>query len=184
MRTKKCLKGAAIGLVALGWCVGGFCLSTACLAAGPAAKPAVIDVALKDGGVLLGQVVDPQGKGLQNTNVALRHYDREVVAASTGAEGYFAIKNVRGGVYQIASGDGIGVYRLWAPGTAPPSAQEGALLVANDTVVRGQQPGSAPPGTRLKNFVSNPLVIGGVVATAIAVPVALHNSRSGSPASP
>jgi hypothetical protein len=170
---------AATNLAALG-----FCIPTVAFAAGPPAKPAVVDVALRDGGILLGQVVDPQGKGIQGTTVALRHYDREVVKTSTGAEGYFAVKEVRGGVYQIASGDGIGVYRLWAPGTAPPSAQEGALLVANDTVVRGQQPNYIPPGAKFKTLLSNPLVIGGIVATAVAVPVAIHNSRSSSPASP
>lgn len=180
MRMVIFLRGAAISLAALA-----FCIPTMVFAAGPAAKPAVTDIALKDGGVLLGQIVDPQGKGLQNTNVSLRHYDHEVVATKTGAEGYFAIKDVRGGVYQIASGDGIGVYRLWAPGTAPPTAQEGVLLVANDTVIRGQQPGYSPSsGPKLKTVFSNPLVVGGIVATAIAVPVAVHNSRSRSPVSP
>jgi hypothetical protein len=162
----------------------GVCIPSTAFAAGPPAKPAVVDVALRDGGVLLGQVVDPQGKGVQGTTVALRHYDREVVKTSTGAEGYFAVKEVRGGVYQIASGDGVGVYRLWAPGTAPPAAAEGALLVAKDTVIRGQQPPAIPPRAQLKTFLANPLVIGGIVATAVAVPVAIHNSRSSSPASP
>lgn len=185
MRMIALLRAAAVGLATLG-----FCIPAVTLAAGPAAKsavkPAVVDVALKDGGVLLGQVVDPQGKGIQGTTVALSRYDREVVQISTGAEGYFALKEVPGGVYQLASGNGGGVYRLWAPGTAPPAAQEGALLVAHEEVVavRGQSPPVVPPGAKVKTFLANPLVIGGIVATAVAVPVAIHNSRSSSPASP
>lgn len=187
MKAIALLRRTAVGLAAIG-----FCIPAVTFAAAPPpkpAKPAVVDVALRDGGVLLGQVVDPQGKGVEGTTVALRHQDREVVRTSTGAEGYFAVKEVRGGVYQIASGENGGVYRLWAPGTAPPAAYEGALLVAYQTegqpvVVRGQSPAHVPQGAKVKTFLANPLVIGGIVATAVAVPVAIHNSRSSSPASP
>ena len=174
MRNIRLVKGVLIGLATVG-----LLIPAPLLAAGPAAKPVVVDVALRDGGVLLGQVVDPQGVAKADAPVSLRYEDRELVTTNAGPDGYFAVKGLRGGVHQVATQDGHGVYRLWAAGTAPPSAQDGVLLVSGSSVTRGQQGGGG-----LKTFLANPLVIAGIVATAVAVPVALHNSRSSSPASP
>ena len=70
------------------------------------------------------------------------------------------------------SGEGHGIYRFWSPGTAPPAAQKGAIVYT--------QNGNGGGGG-LKMFLSNPIVIAGIVATAIAVPVALNNSHPSSP---
>jgi len=168
------LNGVIIGLATVGMLI-----PAPLLAAGPA-KPVVVDVALRDGGVLLGQVVDPQGAAKAGAAVSVRYEDRELVTTSADPDGYFAVKGLRGGVHQVATQEGHAVYRLWAPGTAPPAAQDGVLLVAGSDVTRGQWGG----GGGLKTFLANPLVITGIVATAVAVPVALHNSRSSSPVSP
>jgi hypothetical protein len=187
MKSTWMVKGAMVCLAILGVCQWA-----------AAAKPVAVDVALRDGGVLVGQVVDSQGAGIEGVPVAIRSQDQQWVNAKTGKEGYFAFKDLRGGVYQVASADGQGVYRAWTPGTAPPAAQEGALVVAGEDVIRGQncqpgcQPGCQPacdpcqPGhPRLRRFITNPLVIGGAVATAIAVPIAIHESKDDSiPVSP
>ncbi len=70
----------------------------------------------------------------------------------------------------MSAGQGVGIYRLWAPETAPPAAGKSALIVSDATAVRGQ-------ATRLGQFLANPLVIAGIVATAVAVPVAVHEYR-------
>ncbi|MHB1035269.1 MAG: carboxypeptidase-like regulatory domain-containing protein [Pirellulales bacterium] len=160
------------------WAVLGLLLPEAAMAVEKPSKSAVVDVALRDGGVLVGQVVDPQGAAVAGAPVSLRYQDKNVVTATTSPEGYFAVKGLRGGVYQVAAADGQGVYRLWTQGTAPPSAQPGAMLVSGGKVVRGQNGGA------IRTFFTNPFVIAGIVATAVAVPVALHNSHRHAPVSP
>ncbi len=163
------MKGVVVGLAALG-----LCLPAPLFAADPPRGSAAADVALRDGGVLVGQVVSAQGTGVSGVPLTLRNQGKTMLTTTTGKEGYFAVKGLRGGVYQLVAQDGHGVYRLWTRGTAPPAAKEGAVLVVGDDVLRGQAPGG------LKTFLTNPLVIAGVVATAVAVPVALANSHHNS----
>ena len=166
MEIRKMLKGVLVSLATLG-----FCLPGPLLAAGPQG-PVATDVALEKGGVLVGQVVDNHGTGVGGAQVSVRQGSKDPIAAKTGPDGHFTVKGLRGGVYQLAAADGHGVYRLWSAGTAPPAAIHEAVLVAGNDVVRGQD----EPGA-WKTFLTNPLVIAAVVATAIAVPVALHNSH-------
>lgn len=148
----------------------GLCLPQVAFAASPAANPPVVDIALADGGVLQGQVVDLQGSGVAGVPVSVKSQDREIVRTTTTEGGQFSVQGLRGGVYQLAAGQGQGVYRMWAANTAPPSAQKNVIVYT--------QGGG---GGGLKMFLSNPIVIAGLVATAIAVPVALANTGSCSP---
>ncbi len=173
MKTRRIVNGVMVSLAAIG-----FLLPQPLLAAKPAPASPAVDVALRDGGLLVGQVVDEQGVALASAPVSLRYQDRELVAAKTNKDGSFGFKGLRGGVYQIVAAKGHGVYRAWSVGTAPPAAQEGALIVSGDPVVRGQAGGG------FAAFITNPLVIAAVVATAVAVPVAIHNSRQRSPETP
>jgi hypothetical protein len=179
MKIKKVLNGLLVGLAAVGFCLPEPLFAEAKEKEKPP-RPAAVDVALRDGGVLVGQVVSPQGKGVADTQVTVRHLDKNLTTTKSGQEGYFAVKGLRGGVYQLVADEGQGVYRFWSPGTAPPNAQEGAVLVAGKPIVRGQPNG----GAHWKTWLTNPLVIAGVVATAVAVPVAIHNSNRRQPASP
>jgi hypothetical protein len=174
--------------------VVGIGLPAAAFAAAPATAPTVTDVALVQGGLLQGQVVNPvNGSGMANVPVTLRTQDQIVASTTTGADGRFAIQGVRGGVHQVVAGEGQGIYRFWAPGTAPPAAQVKAVVYTQtavaetspnvpvtytgcDTCTGSGQGGGAAAGGGFKRFITNPWVIGGVVATAIAVPVALNNS--------
>lgn len=141
-------------------------------------QPAVLDISLTERGAMVGQVVDAQGVGLVEHPVVLLQENREVARATTDAEGYFHLTSLRGGVYQLVAGDNTMVVRVWAPGTAPPAAQRGVLMVAGKQAYRGQQ--TAASAWR---FLTHPITLGVGVATAVAVPVILHNTRR-SPASP
>ena len=165
MTTGKLVRSVLISLAAVG-----MCMPQVAFAMETAAAPAVVDIALSDGGVLHGRVVDLQGANVSGVPVSVKAQNRDVATATT-ADGSFSVQNLRGGVYQVAAGEGQGAYRLWSDGTAPPSAQNGAIVYTQN----------GAPRSGLKAFLTNPIVIVGVVATAIAVPVALANSHSASP---
>jgi hypothetical protein len=167
MTTGRLVSAVMVSLATLGICLP----EVAFAAATAPPTPAVVDIALADGGVLHGQVVDLQGGRVANVPVSVKAQDREVARATTTAEGHFSVQGLRGGVYQVAAADGHGVYRLWAAKTAPPSAQQGAIVYTQNC---------QPSGT-FKMLFANPIFIAGLVATAIAVPVALANSGHGSP---
>lgn len=158
----------------------GLCLPQPLVAGSSAPTTVAIDIALQKDGLLVGQVVDPLGNPVAGAQVTLTAQGKRLAAMKSTPEGYFAFKGLRGGVYQVVTEEGHGVYRVWSPGTAPPAAKKVVLLVSGDNVVRGQE--GTPP---LKVLMANPLVIGAVVATAVAVPVAIHNANQHhKPASP
>src|SRR5207244_11669104 len=101
------------------------------------------DVALRAGGLLVGQVVDQQGVAKVGTPVSVQFAGKDVVRATTDANGVFAAKGLRGGQYQLLTPLGGSVCRLWADNTAPPAARPAALIVSGNQVVRGQ--GEVPP---------------------------------------
>lgn len=134
------------------------------------AAATVHDVALQAGGVLSGQVLDSQGAPAALTRVVLAQNMQATATTQTDAQGRFEFAGLKSGVYQVATEKGGAVYRLWSAGTAPPAAQAQALVVNGDTVVRG-----ALGQGGLINFLSNPWVLGGIVAAAIAIPLALDD---------
>lgn len=128
------------------------------------------DVVLNADGQLRGQVVDPQGVPQAAEPVVLSQKGRPVAAARTDDAGKFKLAQLRGGVYQLHTAGGVGSYRVWTNGTAPPSAVDQVLLTHDQHLARGQRGGG-----NVMRFLTNPWVVGGVVATAIAVPVAIAN---------
>jgi len=133
---------------------------------------AVVDVALDDGGTLRGQVVDARGNPVVSTPVLVYQLDREVARAVTDSSGHFQVSGLRGGVYRVVTSKTTRVYRFWAPGTAPPSVRSGTLVVPNTEQVLGQDQ------TGFFEFLRNPWFVGAVVAAAIVLPIALHDSGS------
>jgi hypothetical protein len=167
MKSGRLLRGVVISLAAFGMCI-----PPVAFAAEPSPTTLVSDVALNDGGTLHGQVVDLQGVGVAGVPVAVKGQNRELASAVTADEGRFSVPGLKGGVYHVAAAEGQGVYRLWSPGTAPPAAQKGVIVYTQN----------APQQNGFKMFFANPVVIAGLVATAIAVPIALSNNHH--PASP
>ncbi|GEM_PF-595374 len=174
---KKLVSRMTLGLLALGI---GLVIGTVAQAdnAAQPAKPVIVDVTLQEGGVLFGQVVNPQGTPMANTAVRISDGRQELGVAKTNKDGYFAFKGLKGGLYQMNAANGSGMYRLWVARTAPPSAQKGALLVSGQDLARGQMM------PRLRTWMQNPWVVGGAIATAVAVPVAIVASDDDGPTSP
>lgn len=164
MKTKR-----FVSVVMAWFAVLGMCLPQVVLAA--EAAPPVTDIALADGGVLQGRVVDLQGGGVAGVDVSVKSQNREVTRTTTNADGQFSVKGLNDGVYQLAAADGQGVFRLWSAKKAPPVSKNGAIVYTQNAGGMGG----------LKMFLSNPIVIAGIVATAIAVPVALANQHDSSP---
>ena len=133
--------------------------------------PLIVDVAMQADGALYGQVLDQQGKGLAKTQVVLTSLEQTVATTQSDDQGRFRIEGIeQGGVYQLTAAEGQASYRVWKPGTAPPVAQQQAVVVAGSRLVRG--------------IPAKPVLFGATVAaiaTAIAVPVALNSSHPSSP---
>ena len=151
---------------------------TARHAAGDSASPAQVrDVELAYGGLLVGRTLDANGRPVAGSAVSILSNGRKLAATRTDADGVFAVAKLRGGVHEIATADSVQLCRLWANGTAPPRTPQSIDVVSGEDVVRGQW--GPPPGNRLlqkaKVWATNPLVIGGVVAAAIALPIALSD---------
>ena len=131
----------------------------------------ILDLSLGISGRLSGQVIDAQGKPMpQRTVVVQRTPGGEVVQSLTDREGRFSIENLKGGMFQISAGSASVLCRCWTANTAPPSAIRQLLLVSDDSISRGQR----PIGELL---FSNPILIGLIIAAAIAIPIAVHNSK-------
>lgn len=169
-----------------GMAVAGLCLPLAPATAGEtvrsaadgSARPAQIrDVELAYGGLLVGRKLDASGRPVAGAEVSIRTEGHTLASTQSDAEGVFAVAKLRGGVHEIATDDSVQVCRLWANGTAPPRTPRSIDVVSGEEVVRGQW--GPPPGNHLlqkaKVWATNPLVIGGVVAAAVALPIALSD---------
>lgn len=159
--------------------VAGFCLPQPLLAAGQAdPSPTIADVTLQDGpqgSVLVGHVLDQQGVPQAGCPVVLYRSGQKLGEAKTDGKGLFAFSNLRGGVYQVTAGESVTAFRAWTPGTAPPAAQSLALIVTGQDLVRGQCYPFRHMCGRLHFWLSHPCVIAGLIATAVAVPIAVIN---------
>jgi hypothetical protein len=138
----------------------------------------VADVELQSGGLLVGQVIDTNSQRLADTEVAIWSNGDTVAVTRTDASGMFAVRGLRGGLHEIRTANSDELCRLWTPGTAPPGSTTGVRIAVGGEVVRGQW--GPPPGNNFlkgaKVWATNPFVIGGIIAAAVAIPVALHNA--------
>lgn len=174
-------------LVVVLWCMG---IPSASLLNAETILPRSVDVALQGNGVLIGQVVNAEGQAMTGVPVVLTSRGKEVARCQTGKEGVFQVAGLKGGTFEVAAVGIEGSCRVWAPGTAPPAAQQGLLVVAAGDVVRGQHMGGPVRSGRVQGhgggllalMIDHPLVTGAAVGAAIAIPIALSNS--GSPSSP
>lgn len=182
MRRARMLEKGLLLLACLGMIVPVHPLLAA--AADETAKPELVpptatvnDIALNADGVLAGQVQDTAGNPQASVRVTVRHREQDIATVTTDRAGRFFVRGLGSGMYELAVGESRTVCRIWAPNTAPPVAERGVTLVVGKPQVRGQSAGS-------RSWLANPCTLVGIlmVATAIAVPVAIHNSKK--PASP
>ncbi len=141
--------------------------------AGTAAPAGIVDVRLDQHGAIHGRLLDPAGQGLADLPVVLQQAGGAVSRTQTDAAGDFVLQRVSGGVHQLTTAYGTVPCRVWTHTAAPPSATDQLTVVAGQPVVRGQQPFSC--------IFTNPLFIGLVIAAAIAIPIAVHNSQNDNP---
>jgi hypothetical protein len=149
------------------------------LVAGEAAQFQAVDVALQANGVLVGQLTDSQGQPLAGVPVSVVANGQEVARCQTSSTGTFQAADLHGGVVQIVAANNARVCRLWAPGTAPPAAQQGVLMVSGN-VVRGQCDAvgcgscvGGHGGGLLGLMLDRPVVTAGVIGAAVAIPLAV-----------
>jgi hypothetical protein len=163
------MKGMAASLATLGMMVP----QTRLLADAPAPKASVgktsqvnriPDLALTAGGTMSGRVVDHSGNVIEGAKVVLKQGNKEIGQTVTNNEGTYSFKNVKGGVYQVSSGNTDGVFRVWSEKSAPPTAKGHALLMMGENGARGQF-GSVDPTLVLLTAG----VITAVVLSAIAI---------------
>jgi len=128
-----------------------------------------IDVSLAPGGLFAGQVVNAQGVAESGAEVVLRYQGQDVVRTVTDENGSFAARGLRGGQYEVQVSGGVVHCRLWTDRTAPPAARPSALIVADSDVMNGQG--------GFGSLLSNPFVLAGIVATAVAVPVVVAQNK-------
>ena len=115
--------------------------------AGAAPTPSILDVSFGAEGTLTGQVLNAQGAPLAQNLVTVRRSGFDVASAVTDKQGMFAVRGLQGGVYEVRSAGGSGVFRLWTANTSPPATHSGVLIVAGEQVSRGQCcPGQCCPG--------------------------------------
>jgi hypothetical protein len=128
-------------------------------------SPAIHDVALHKGGVLLGELVDAQGNGAAKIEVQLMQHGAPLRQGRTDESGQFLFDGLPGGIYQIVTPTNAAVIRAWSPSTAPPAARPHVMLVVHQSTIRTQN--SHPAN------LSRHVVLGLVIAAAVAVPIAI-----------
>lgn len=149
------------------------------------ARPAtaVVDVTLTADGLLPGQLLSAAGQPMAGAKVRLHNGHGAPIEATTSSRGAFAYRNLSTGVYYLQAGDHVCMARVWTATTAPPKAQKSVLLIGQTQTMRGQM--GPPPrangfAQNSRRILTNPLAVAGIVATAVAIPVAIHNSDSSS----
>ena len=133
-----------------------------------------IDLVMSADGALRGVVVDSNGRGVRGTVVQLLREGEKRGEAITDVNGHFQFTNLSGGVYHILTPSTISLCRIWTNKAAPPSANRELLIATGDLVARGQRP-------ICDLFFVDPLLVGIIVAAAIAIPIAIHNSDDDAP---
>ena len=166
MRFMRVLQRSAVALSCFGLLTAQFAQ-----AAGGAPGPAhlrvatsIQDVALQSGNSLRGQISDVQGAPRVAVPVSVIKDGVRVAAVRTDRAGQFAVHGLSAGIYQVHAADSMALYRAWAPGTAPPAAQHGVLVVDGQQVVRGG------------GVAGNPWCLALIVAAAVAIPIALDSN--------
>ncbi len=132
------------------------------------------DIALAGSGQLSGMVLNLHGQPTDEFDVTAVQDGRQIASVTPDKQGRFHIDGLHGGLFQVTAGSNAYICRGWAAGTAPPIARQQLLIVPEGIVQRGQRPFS-------DLFFADPVLIGLVVAAAIAIPIAIHNSRKDSP---
>ena len=138
---------------------------------GPKPQVSTTDIALGEGGVLIGQVIAKDGSAKSAELVTIEKDGQVIVRATSDDDGHFSVAGLSGGLYQVQAAGQMQSYRLWTAESAPPVAQSQLAVYEGQQVVRGQM------GAGL---FSCPWFWVGLVAAGIAIPLALDDDDDGS----
>lgn len=97
-----------------------------------------IDIAMYQGKVLVGQVVNEKGAPKVNAQVVVQSTTGEKANVVTNKSGYFAANLPRGGTYAVTESGATTIVRAWTANTAPPKAGKALLVVSGKQTVLGQ----------------------------------------------
>lgn len=132
----------------------------------------VMDMVLTEAGGLRGEVWDSLGHPQIAADVMLWKDTELVGQTRTDADGQFQFEGLRTGMYRLATPEATVACRVWGKTVAPPNARQSLLVVTNMYSARGQQPIN-------EVFCFNPFLMGTIIAAAIAIPIAVHDSGDG-----
>ncbi|QDU93247.1 hypothetical protein Pla8534_10260 [Lignipirellula cremea] len=161
-------------------------LLTVMAVCGSAAEPApvkVTDVTLRDGGILVGQLVTATGAPVKDSQVRLEYQGKTVVALKTNDKGQFGARGLRAGVYQVSTTKSTRPLRVWENGSQPPTAKTMVMLVEDPAIVRAQ--GGMPLDfTGNGNLRDEALGFTGIGLGAAGLAVALSDDDNPPPPAP
>lgn len=133
----------------------------------------VLDVSIQRGH-LIGQIVDGNGHPLIQTKIRLLSQDEtQAVETFSDTDGSFRVPIQKSGIYAIYCNGQTMTVRAWNENVAPPKTRN-SLLFVNQPTTRAQGGFMSSVSNRMTPILTNPIYIGAVVATAIAIPVTLE----------
>jgi hypothetical protein len=131
-------------------------------------------VLLDEQGVLSVRVMTVDGHPVAGQLLTLQRQGLDLVTSPTSSNGQLQFAGLSGGLYSLRIADQVSYVRVWTAAAAPPSASVQLLVVLGDDVQRAQQP-------FCNLFGQEPIMIGLLIAAAIAIPIAVHNSGTDVP---
>ena len=145
-------------------------------ASGQRAAPVVKDVALGPDGLLRGQIMHAAvGNGENPVEIILYQNQQPIAQVACDAKGRFCSGPIPTGTYAIVVSSHLGtepsmIVRIWAHGTAPPSAVE-SIVLSRDAhpIYRGQLDWPSLRSTLFRNRWATAVAIGAAIAIPIAV---------------
>lgn len=170
-------------------------------------SPKIRDVVLGQDGTFRARLISNSGQALAAQKVTVSRAGKHLITTDSTDEGSFGIKNLQGGLYRVDFDGQAAFVRLWTAHAAPPSAIPELLLVEQTPVQRAQcgcdvcegvcdgscgcdvceddyaaacDDGCAGPNPFCGILGNEPVMIGLLVAAAIAIPIAVHNSQADS----
>lgn len=174
MKTFKTFRAAVVALTCLGVVVPrGAIAANPVVVDGVPVSQVVEDLELQNG-MLIGGLVDASGKGVADAPVVIGQQGKPVAELRTDAEGRFAAKGLKPGLYQVVSHGKVSTHRVWESGKAPAEAKRGVIHSVDPQIARGASNGG------LLGILANPLVLALVIAAAIAIPLALDDDDDAS----
>ena len=134
-------------------------------------RPTISDIELENGGILRGVVTDT----IASTEIQLLSRSELLSKTTTNSRGEFGFRGLRGGLYELRTVQTRNMIRVWAPGTAPPTATKSLTLYDSQMIVRGQRPVLE---RQIVSVAPADLLFFPIIAAGVIVPLTVNPSAS------